>query len=126
LEIFKNVGGYRYNPYGIIVAMAVLSVPMNYHFYTYPKLFVLSGLAMYSAGTFIYQIYLNQNKPFDSPPQRMGKNLASLAIAIGIATFFQLFVLRNPARRTLRKAMASVMRANTAYTTILQAYVSSS
>ncbi|PLW14194.1 hypothetical protein PCANC_17832 [Puccinia coronata f. sp. avenae] len=125
LEIFKNVGGYRYNPYGIIVAMAVLSVPMNYHFYTYPKLFVLSGLAMYSAGTFIYQIYLNQNKPFDSPPQRMGKNLASLAIAIGIATFFQLFVLRNPARRTLRKAMASVMRANTAYTTILQAYVSS-
>ncbi|WAR60309.1 hypothetical protein PtB15_9B246 [Puccinia triticina] len=125
LEVFKNVGGYKYNPYGIIAAMALFAVPMNFVLYTNPKLFVMSLLAMNSAGTLVYPIYLNQSIPYDSPPYRMGKSLTSLAIAIGIVTFLQLFVLRNPARRTLRKAMAKVMKANTAYTVILQAYVSS-
>ncbi|KAA1112897.1 hypothetical protein PGT21_014793 [Puccinia graminis f. sp. tritici] len=125
LELFKNVGGYRYNPYGIIAAMALFAVPMNVVLYTNPKLFVMSLLAMNSAGTLVYPLYLNQNVPFDSPVYRMGKSLTSLAIAIAIVSFFQLFVVRNPARRTLRKAMAKVMKANTAYTVILQAYVSS-
>ncbi|KAA1096376.1 hypothetical protein PGT21_014414 [Puccinia graminis f. sp. tritici] len=125
LEIFKNTGGYKYNPYGIISAMVLFSVPMNYILYTKPKLFVLSALAMNSAGTMIYPMYLNQNTTFDTPAHRMGKNLTSLAVAVAIVTFLQLFVLRNPARRTLRKAVAKVMRANTAYMVILQAYVSS-
>ncbi|OAW00011.1 hypothetical protein PTTG_25139 [Puccinia triticina 1-1 BBBD Race 1] len=123
LEVFKNVGGCKYNPYGIIAAMALFAVPMNFVLYTNPKLFIMSLLAMNSAGTLVYPIYLNQSIPYDSPPYRMGKSLTSLAIAIGIVTFLQLFVLRNPARRTLRKAMAKVMKANTAYTVILQAYV---
>ncbi|KAH9456904.1 hypothetical protein Pst134EA_020813 [Puccinia striiformis f. sp. tritici] len=125
LSIFKDVGGYHYNPYGIIVAMTLFAIPMNYVLYTNPQLFVMSLLAMNSAAGLVYPLYLNQNIPFDSPPLRMGKSLTSLAIAIGIVTFFQLFVLRNPARRTLRKAMAKLMKANTAYTVIFQAYVSS-
>ncbi|KAH9456906.1 hypothetical protein Pst134EA_020814 [Puccinia striiformis f. sp. tritici] len=125
LSIFKDVGGYHYNPYGIIVAMTLFAIPMNYVLYTNPQLLVMSLLAMYSAAGLVYPLYLNQNIPFDSPPLRMGKSLTSLAIAIGIVTFFQLFVLRNPARRTLRKAMAKLLKANTAYTVILQAYVSS-
>lgn len=125
LEIFRDIGGYKYNPYGIISAMALFSIPVNYILYTNPQLFVMSVLSLNSAATLIYPIYLNQRVPFDSPSYRMAKSLTSLAIAIGIVTSFQLFVLRNPARRTLRKAIAKVMKANTAYTVILQAYVSS-
>ncbi|KAI7943577.1 hypothetical protein MJO28_011105 [Puccinia striiformis f. sp. tritici] len=125
LEIFRNVGGHKYNPYGIIAAMTLFSVPMNYLLYTKPKLFIMSALSMISAGTLIYPIYLSQNTAFDSPAQRMGKNLTSLAVALAIVSLLQLLVLRNPARRTLRKAVANLMRANTAYTVILQAYVSS-
>ncbi|PLW14214.1 hypothetical protein PCANC_17833 [Puccinia coronata f. sp. avenae] len=125
LEIFNNVGGYKYNPYGIIGAMLVFAIPMNFIMYTNPQLFVMSLLAMNSAGSLVYPLYLTQNRPSDSPAYRMGKSLTALAIAIGLVTFFQLFVLRNPARRTVRKAMAKVMKANTAYAVILQAYVSS-
>jgi len=125
LQIFDNVGGYKYNPYGIIGAMVLLAIPMNFIIYTKPKLFVMSLLAMNSAGTLVYPIYLTQDRPSDSPAYRMGKSFTSLAVAIGLVSFFQLFVLRNPARRTVRKAMAKVMKANTAYTVILQAYVSS-
>lgn len=120
------MGGYKYNPYGIIGAMVLLAIPMNFIIYTKPKLFVMSLLAMNSAATLVYPIYLTQDRPSDSPAYRMGKSLTSLAVAIGLVSFFQLFVLRNPARRTVRKAMAKVMKANTAYTVILQAYVSSS
>jgi hypothetical protein len=106
--------------------MLVFAIPMNFIMYTNPQLFVMSLLAMNSAGSLVYPLYLTQNRPSDSPAYRMGKSLTALAIAIGLVTFFQLFVLRNPARRTVRKAMAKVMKANTAYTVILQAYVSSS
>ncbi|WAR60313.1 hypothetical protein PtB15_9B250 [Puccinia triticina] len=96
LEVFRNSGGYKYNPYGIISAMALFSVPMNYLLYTKPKLLVLSALGLNSAGTLIYPMYLNQKKTFDSPPHRMGKSLTSLAVALGIVTFLQLFSRVEP------------------------------
>ncbi|MBW0465952.1 hypothetical protein O181_005667, partial [Austropuccinia psidii MF-1] len=123
LEIFHNVGGYKYNPYGLVSSLGLFSIPLCYIIYTNPQLFVLALLAMNSAASLVYSEFLNQRRSFDSPPYRMGKSLATLAIAIGLVSFLQLFVLRNPGRRTLRKAVAKVMEANTAYTVILQSYV---
>ncbi|MBW0463541.1 hypothetical protein O181_003256 [Austropuccinia psidii MF-1] len=123
LEIFHNVGGYKYNPYGIVSALAVFSIPMCYMIYTTPQLFVLAVLAMNSAATTVYSEYLSNAQTDDSPPYHMGKSLATLAFALALACFLQLFVLRNPGRRNLRRAIAKVMTANTAYTLILQSYV---
>lgn len=49
-----------------------------------------------------------------------------LAIGLAISAIFQLLVLRNPARRTLRKAVAHVTMLNSSYMLILQAYVRAS
>lgn len=49
--------------------------------------------------------------------------MVSLGVALAIVITFQLFVLRNPARRTLRKAIGALVFSNLAYNTILQAYV---
>lgn len=49
----------------------------------------------------------NHNLAYGEPPIRVGRALAGLAIALAIVITFQLFVLRNPARRTLRKALAA-------------------
>lgn len=38
----------------------------------------------------------------------LGKAVTTLGIALAIAVIFQVFILRNPARRTLRKALAEV------------------
>lgn len=123
LLVFKDVGGYRYNPYGLVSALALFAAPLCYMLYSDPKLFILCLLALNSAGVLAYSEFLNQHHSFDSPPLRMAKILTALAVALGIVTSLQLLILRNPAKRTLRKATAQVMKANTAYTIILQAYV---
>ncbi|KAG0142002.1 hypothetical protein CROQUDRAFT_67719 [Cronartium quercuum f. sp. fusiforme G11] len=123
LLIFKDVGGYRYNPYGLIAALALFAAPLCYILYSQPHLFILCLLALNSAGVLAYTEFLNRKHPFDTAPYRMSKNLTTLAIALGVVTLFQLLLFRNPAKRVLRKATAQVMKANTAYTIILQAYV---
>lgn len=37
-----------------------------------------------------------------------GKAITALGIALTISIIFQLFILRNPARRTVRKALAEL------------------
>ncbi|EGG03448.1 uncharacterized protein MELLADRAFT_90177 [Melampsora larici-populina 98AG31] len=118
-----DVGGYKYNPYGLVVALSLFAAPLCYMLYSDPKLFILCLLALNSAGVLAYSEFLNRNHTFDSPAHRMGKILTALAVALAIVTSLQLLILRNPAKRSLRKAMAQVMKANTAYTIILQAYV---
>lgn len=51
-------------------------------------------------------IEYTHNFKYGEPPIRVGRSLAGLAIALAIVIAFQLLVLRNPARRTLRKALA--------------------
>lgn len=126
LLIFKDVGGYRYNPYGLVAALVVFAAPLCFVLYDSPQLFVFCLLALNSAGVLTYTEFLNRNRTFDEPPLRMAKSLTVLAIALGVVACFQLLILRNPAKRTLRKATAQVMKANTAYTIILQAYVRAS
>lgn len=46
-----------------------------------------------------------------------------LVIGLTLVSIFQLAILRNPARRTLRKACANISAELTAYCLILQAYV---
>lgn len=104
----------------------MFAAPLCYLLYSRPELFILCLLALNSAAVLAYTEFLNRNRPFDAAPYRMGKSLATLAIAMGIVTCFQLLILRNPAKRKLRKATAQVMKANTAYTIILQAYVKAS
>ncbi|KAG8830689.1 hypothetical protein FRC17_004437 [Serendipita sp. 399] len=127
LEMFKNVGGYGYNPYGMCAILGVFALPLQYCIYERPQLFVLSLLALNSAAVItatenIYVDYYHRTG-FDSPALRAGKTMVALAVALGIVIIFQLFVLRNPARRTLRKELGNLVYANLAYNTILQAYV---
>ncbi|KAG8934607.1 hypothetical protein FRC01_001708 [Tulasnella sp. 417] len=126
LSIFHNVGGYIYNPYGITCLVFLYCLPLQYLIYEQPKYFTLAFLALNGAGViisteWIYRDVLDRN--FDSPAYRAGKALAALAVAIAVVTVFQLFVARNPARRTLRKRLAQLTRSNLAYLTLLQAFV---
>ena len=52
------------------------------------------------------QVVHSHSKTYGEPPIRVGRFLAGLAIALAIVLVFQLLILRNPARRTLRKHMA--------------------
>ncbi|KAG8962337.1 hypothetical protein FRC03_004345 [Tulasnella sp. 419] len=127
MEIFRNVGGYTFNPYGMLCLLAAFSLPLQYILYELPKYFTIAFLALYGAGTllsteWIYVEYLGK-KDFDSPAYRTGKALASLAVAVAVCGTFQLLVARNPARRTLRKALAHLTYSNLAYITLLQAFV---
>lgn len=106
--------------------LAVFSIPLEYAIYEKPLLFVLSLLALNSAGVIVVTEHMYNNyyeRPFDTPSLRAGKAMVSLAVALGIVLIFQLFILRSPARRTLRKALAHLVYSNLAYNTILQAYV---
>jgi hypothetical protein len=107
--------------------IGVLSIPLQYCIYEKPQLFILAFLALNSLSSIVLIEYINVdysgNTNFDTPALRAAKSVTSLAVALGIVLTFQLFVLRNPARRTLRKALAKLVYCNLAYNTILQAYV---
>lgn len=89
--------------------IALFAIPMFYVFYETPRLFVFALLALNGVGIVIVQEYTAveylHRFAFDSPPYRVGKLLAGLSIAIVIVVVFQ-FVLRNPARTQVRKALA--------------------
>jgi hypothetical protein len=109
------------------VLIGVLSIPLQYCIYEKPQLFVLAFLALNSIASITIIEYVNVDysghTDFDTPALRAGKSVTSLAVALSIVLTFQLFVLRKPARRTLRKALAKLVYSNLAYSTILQAYV---
>ncbi|PLW14809.1 hypothetical protein PCASD_19381 [Puccinia coronata f. sp. avenae] len=123
VKLFSDIGGYRYNPYGLVAAMTLLSLPMSYILYTKPQLFVIPFLAMNSAGSLVYIEYINQHRPFDSPALRLGKSLVCLIIAILIVTCIQMFVLRNPAKHTLRSSVAKLIQTNSQYAMILDSFI---
>ncbi|KAG9083400.1 hypothetical protein FRC07_013922, partial [Ceratobasidium sp. 392] len=112
LEAFKDVGGYRFNPYGIVCLVGVFAIPFQYLIYEKPMLFTLALLALNATGVIVVTEWATQQyqarHSFDSPPYRAGKALAALAVALAIVGTFQLVVLRNPARRQLRESVAKI------------------
>lgn len=60
---------------------------------------------------------------YDSPPRRFAYTLASISISIAISAFFQLLVLRTPAKQQLRLKIAAVTFALSSYNTLLQCNV---
>jgi hypothetical protein len=89
--------------------IGVFAVPMLYVFYENPRLFVFGLLALNGVGVVIVSEYTAveylHRFAFDSPAYRVGKLLAGLSIAVVIVVVFQ-FVLRNPARTQVRKALS--------------------
>ncbi|TDL22448.1 hypothetical protein BD410DRAFT_748734 [Rickenella mellea] len=126
LYIFRDVGGYRYNPYGIVALLVPYAFGFMYIFYEKPQYFVAAFLALNGAGTVLIVEWVNveylHNTHYDSPALRMGKSFTTLGVALTIVGTFQLFILRNPARRTLRKRIGAMLFAQLSYATLLQAY----
>jgi len=112
LEMFRNVGGYSFNPYGIVCMTIPYALIMEFLLHERPALFVLGLLALNGTGVLIATEWIAveylRRTGFDSPALRAGKAITALGMALAIVAIFQLFILRNPARRTLRKAVASL------------------
>jgi len=99
---------------------------MQYILYEYPSLLVLALLAMNGTGVLIMTEYLAVEylgrANFDSPALRTGKAISALIVALAIVAIFQLFILRNPARRTLRQKVAALTFGTLSYAVLLQAF----
>ncbi|GAA5827522.1 hypothetical protein JCM5353_001354 [Sporobolomyces roseus] len=128
LEIFEDVGGYRYNPYGLVCLGAIWFAFASFFFYKKPAWYTGALLLQTGYGAMVIQEYVYNEtpgsiRPYDSPPLRFAYTIASLAISIGISAFFQLFILRQPARHRLRMQLASVTFALSSYNSVFQSYV---
>ncbi|KAK4055132.1 hypothetical protein OIV83_000412 [Microbotryomycetes sp. JL201] len=114
LRIFKDVGGYSYNPYGLVVFLALWAVPLCYIIYTNPVFFAGALLAMNGAGVLVMTLWVYNEVPgqirpgFDQPPYRAAKAFTALALALAIAAVFQILILRTPARQTLRIKLSNL------------------
>lgn len=98
-----------------------------------------------SIGTVLITEWINVEyygiSDFDPPVLRFGKAFTTLGVALGIVGTFQvsknevlwcpavnnislkLFILRNPAKRDLRKRIGKLLFAQLSYLTLLQAFV---
>ncbi|KAF8507686.1 hypothetical protein BU17DRAFT_57210 [Hysterangium stoloniferum] len=123
LEMFRNVGGYTINPFGVVCMILPYALIMQYILYERPSLFVLALLAMNGTGVLVVTEYVAVEylgrANFDSPALRTGN---ALMVALAIVAVFQLFILRNPARRTLRQKVAALTFETLSYAVLLQAF----
>ncbi|KAM0793556.1 hypothetical protein ACM66B_000993 [Microbotryomycetes sp. NB124-2] len=114
LRIFKDVGGYSYNPYGLAVFLALWATPLCYIIYTNPVFFAGALLAMNGAGVLVLTEWVYNEVPgsirpgFDQPAYRAAKAFTALALALAIAAVFQILILRTPARQTLRIKLSNL------------------
>ncbi|GAA6050447.1 hypothetical protein JCM3770_002600 [Rhodotorula araucariae] len=114
LRIFLDVGGYHFNPYGIVCLLAVASFPLSAIIYCRPQYFAGALLALNGAGVLIVTEWTYNEIPgwirpgFDSPAFRCAKQIVAMCIALAIAGIFQTLILRQPARQTLRKKLAQI------------------
>ncbi|SCV68777.1 BQ2448_898 [Microbotryum intermedium] len=132
LEIFHNVGGHVYNPYGLTSAIAIWAAFSSFIFYRRPQYYSASLLMMVGSGNVVILEYLyNENpaamatlkQPYEAPPLRFAHLIGSMGISIGISAILQLFFLRSPARRQLRKEIASITSSLARYNTLLQTLI---
>ncbi|KAH7102865.1 hypothetical protein BKA62DRAFT_92072 [Auriculariales sp. MPI-PUGE-AT-0066] len=122
LEMFRDVGGYAFNPYGIVALQAMVALPLFYLLYWQPRFLVIGFLGLNGAAVLISTewIYVEYSKRvgFDTPIYRAGKAITSVAVALAIAVVLQVFILRNPARRTVRKTLARLTFSVLSYYTL--------
>ncbi|KZO91828.1 hypothetical protein CALVIDRAFT_332237 [Calocera viscosa TUFC12733] len=126
LEIFRDVGGYAYNPYGIVCLISLWTIPLMYLMHEVPIGFPFGLLAMIFGSIYMCNEYVNVvilGAPYDSPSYAAGKALATIAVGIALGAAFQFLILRNPARRTLRKALIGLLHTNRTYLSLLHAYI---
>lgn len=128
LEIFHNVGGYTFNPYGLTAAVWLWSIPHSYLFYKFPKyytgsLLMMTGTAGIITLEWLYNDFPPMEEAYDSPPLRFGGTILSLVLSMCISAILQLFVFRSPARHKLRQALAAVTFALSSYNLLLQNYI---
>lgn len=144
LYIFRNVGGYPFNPYGLVALIALYAIPLTWIIYCRPMFFAGALLAMNGLGVlgecslgrrrsgadlsrrraviteWVYTTIPGQIRPnFDSPGLRAGKALTSLSIALAIASVFMILILRSPARKTLRVKLSQITFALGSYSILL-------
>ncbi|KAF8488906.1 hypothetical protein JB92DRAFT_1405681 [Gautieria morchelliformis] len=126
LEMFRDVGGYKFNPIGITFMVVPYALIMQYVLAEKPAYFVVALLGLNATGVLVVTEWVSvdylHRTNFDSPVLRFGKAISALMIALAIAAIFQLFIFRNPARRTLRKAVATMTYDVLSYAVLLQAY----
>ncbi|EJU02765.1 hypothetical protein DACRYDRAFT_115750 [Dacryopinax primogenitus] len=125
LEIFRNVGGYAYNPYGIVCIIGVWTVPLMYIMHEVPIGFPFGLLALVFGAIYMCNNYVNVvilGAPYDTPSYSAAKALTTIAVGIALGVVFQFLILRNPARRTLRKGLISLLHNNRIYLSVLHAY----
>ncbi|GAA5826891.1 hypothetical protein JCM11251_002144 [Rhodosporidiobolus azoricus] len=114
LYIFKGVGGYYFNPYGMTAFLGLIAIPACAIIYCRPMFFAAALLFLNGAGVLIvtewtYRDIPGQIRPeFDSPGLRCAKQLVAMCLALAIAGIFQIFILRTPARGTLRSKLANI------------------
>ncbi|SGY30718.1 BQ5605_C002g01176 [Microbotryum silenes-dioicae] len=132
LEIFHNAGGHVYNPYGLAAAIAVWAAFSSFIFYGSPQYYTASLLMMVGSGNVVILEYLyNENpvamatlrQPYEAPPLRFAHLIGSMGISIGISAILQLFFWRSPARRQLRKEIATITSSLARYNTLLQTLI---
>lgn len=69
----------------------------------------MNGTGVLVITEWVYTSVPGQIRPgFDSPALRAGKAFVALAMALAIAAIFQIFILRNPARQTLRLKLSQI------------------
>ncbi|KAF8335904.1 uncharacterized protein EI90DRAFT_3120148 [Cantharellus anzutake] len=126
LEVFKNVGGHHFNPYGIIPFVFLYFVIFTWMLHERPQWFAFALLSLNGAATQVMSEQVNvgilHSKTWGSPGLRLGRSITGLLCALGIVVGFQVFILRNPARTTLRKAASRVVYAQLSYHNILTAF----
>lgn len=124
--ILRDVGGYRYNPYGIVCLLIPFALAMSWIIYTKPAMFALGLLALNAANVIIFTMVIYADVPtfVDSPALRAGKSIVSMCIALAIAFAFQYLLLRAPAKRLLRESLARLLSSISAYYILHTAYVS--
>ncbi|KZT56052.1 hypothetical protein CALCODRAFT_484266 [Calocera cornea HHB12733] len=126
LEIFRNVGGFAYNPYGIVCLIGVWTIPFMYIMHEVPIGFPFGLLALVFGAIYMCNVYVNVvilGAPYASPSYAAGQSLATIAVGIALGAVFQFLILRNPARRTLRKALITLLHTNRTYLSLLHAYL---
>jgi len=125
LEIFRNVGGYAYNPYGIVCIIGVWTIPLMYLMHEVPIGFPFGLLALVYGAIYMctnYVTVVTLGQPYDSAALSAAKALTTIAVGIALGIAFQFLILRNPARRTLRKALVTLLHRNRSYLSLLHAY----
>ncbi|KZW03135.1 hypothetical protein EXIGLDRAFT_828873 [Exidia glandulosa HHB12029] len=126
LEMFKGVGGYAFNPYGMVTLLAISALPFVYLIYSRPKYFLLGLLTLNVAGVLVvaeWMFVVHDGVLFDTPILQAGKAVAMTSVAVALAVIMQVILLPHPSRRVWRENVAEVAFDMLSYYSLFQSYL---